>query len=316
MEKIILNVTEEFIGKRIDIFLQKNISDTSRAFIQKLIDNGNVLINKKNCNKSSLKLKGNEIIEITLPEEEVKEILPENIPLNIVYEDEDIAIINKPAGLTVHPAQDIVSGTLVNGLLFHFKTLANIEIEKVRPGIVHRLDKNTSGLIVIAKTDRASENLIEKFKTKDIKKTYIAICKGNFSEKSGRIENLIGRDPTERKRMAVVEINGKPAISNYQVIDEVQDFSLVKVHIETGRTHQIRVHMKYLNHPILGDDTYGNPSKIAKRQMLHAYFLEFNHPITNEPLKIFGELPDDFVEVAKKLKLNIDIIKENGDDDE
>lgn len=313
MEKIILNVDENFKGKRIDVFLQNNIFDKSRAFIQKLIDDNNITVNNKICSKSSLKLKGNEIIEVSIPEEIPKEILPENIPLNIVYEDNDIAIINKPANLTVHPAQDIISGTLVNGLLFHFSTLANIETDKIRPGIVHRLDKNTSGLIVIAKTNVAYEKLIDKFKTKDIKKTYIAICKGNFKEKSGRIENLIGRDPNERKRMAVVEINGKPAISNYEVIDEVQDFSLVKVNIETGRTHQIRVHMKYLNHPILGDDTYGSSSKLANRQMLHAYLLEFSHPITDEKLKIFGNLPADFLDVAKNLKLNINKIKENGD---
>ncbi len=313
MEKIILNVDENFKGKRIDVFLQNNIFDKSRAFIQKLIDDNNITVNNKICSKSSLKLKGNEIIEVSIPEEIPKEILPENIPLNIVYEDNDIAIINKPANLTVHPAQDIISGTLVNGLLFHFSTLANIETDKIRPGIVHRLDKNTSGLIVIAKTNVAYEKLIDKFKTKDIKKTYLAICKGNFKEKSGRIENLIGRDPNERKRMAVVEINGKPAISNYEVIDEVQDFSLVKVNIETGRTHQIRVHMKYLNHPILGDDTYGSSSKLANRQMLHAYLLEFSHPITDEKLKIFGNLPADFLDVAKNLKLNINKIKENGD---
>ena len=313
MEKIILNVDENFKGKRIDVFLQNNISDKSRAFIQKLIDDKNITVNNKICTKSSLKLKGNEIIEVSIPEEIPKEILPENIPLNIVYEDNDIAIINKPANLTVHPAQDIISGTLVNGLLFHFSTLANIETDKIRPGIVHRLDKNTSGLIVIAKTNIAYEKLIYKFKTKDIRKTYLAICKGNFKEKSGRIENLIGRDPNERKRMAVVEINGKPAISNYEVIDEVQDFSLVKVNIETGRTHQIRVHMKYLNHPILGDDTYGSPSKLATRQMLHAFLLEFSHPITDEKLKIFGNLPEDFLNVAKKLKLDVNKIKENGD---
>ena len=313
MEKIILNVDENFKGKRIDVFLQNNISDKSRAFIQKLIDDKNITVNNKICTKSSLKLKGNEIIEVSIPEEIPKEILPENIPLNIVYEDNDIAIINKSANLTVHPAQDIISGTLVNGLLFHFSTLANIETDKIRPGIVHRLDKNTSGLIVIAKTNIAYEKLIYKFKTKDIRKTYLAICKGNFKEKSGRIENLIGRDPNERKRMAVVEINGKPAISNYEVIDEVQDFSLVKVNIETGRTHQIRVHMKYLNHPILGDDTYGSPSKLATRQMLHAFLLEFSHPITDEKLKIFGNLPEDFLNVAKKLKLDVNKIKENGD---
>ena len=313
MEKIILNVDENFKGKRIDVFLQNNISDKSRAFIQKLIDDKNITVNNKICTKSSLKLKGNEIIEVSIPEEIPKEILPENIPLNIVYEDNDIAIINKPANLTVHPAQDIISGTLVNGLLFHFSTLANIETDKIRPGIVHRLDKNTSGLIVIAKTNIAYEKLIYKFKTKNIRKTYLAICKGNFKEKSGRIENLIGRDPNERKRMAVVEINGKPAISNYEVIDEVQDFSLVKVNIETGRTHQIRVHMKYLNHPILGDDTYGSPSKLATRQMLHAFLLEFSHPITDEKLKIFGNLPEDFLNVAKKLKLDVNKIKENGD---
>lgn len=313
MKELKFSAEEKFIGKRLDIFLQSMLEEMSRAGVQKLIEDGLVKVNGKDIKKAGTKLKGNEIVEVKIPEEEIPELKPENIPIDIVYEDEYIAVINKTSNMTVHPAQNIYTGTLVNALLYHFKSLSNINEDNIRPGIVHRLDKDTSGLIIIAKTNEAHEKLVEMFQSKNMKKTYIAICKGNFSQKSGRIENLIGRDPYERKRMAVVETNGKPAITNYEVIDEVQDFSLMKVNIETGRTHQIRVHMKFLNHPILGDSTYGSPSKLAERQMLHAYMLEFIHPVTKESIKVKGKLPGDFENIIKKLRFNREKITEIGE---
>ncbi len=313
MKELKFSAEEKFIGKRLDIFLQSMLEEMSRSGVQKLIEDGLVKVNGKDIKKAGTKLKGNEIVEVKIPEEEVPELKPENIPIDIVYEDEYIAVINKTSNMTVHPAQNIYTGTLVNALLYHFKSLSNINEDNIRPGIVHRLDKDTSGLIIIAKTNEAHEKLVEMFQSKNMKKTYIAICKGNFSQKSGRIENLIGRDPYERKRMAVVETNGKPAITNYEVIDEVQDFSLMKVNIETGRTHQIRVHMKFLNHPILGDSTYGSPSKLAERQMLHAYMLEFIHPVTKESIKVKGKLPGDFENIIKKLRFNREKITEIGE---
>ena len=314
MKELKFSAEEKFIGKRLDIFLQSMLEEMSRAGVQKLIEDGLVKVNGKDIKKAGTKLKGNEIVEVKIPEEEVPELKPENIPIDIVYEDEYIAVINKTSNMTVHPAQNIYTGTLVNALLYHFKSLSNINEDNIRPGIVHRLDKDTSGLIIIAKTNEAHEKLVEMFQSKNMKKTYIAICKGNFSQKSGRIENLIGRDPYERKRMAVVETNGKPAITNYEVIDEVQDFSLMKVNIETGRTHQIRVHMKFLNHPILGDSTYGTSSKLAERQMLHAYKLEFIHPITKENIKVVGKLPEDFENIIKKLKFDREKIMKIGEE--
>ncbi len=309
MNKFIFQSDETSLNKRLDIFLQNNLENTSRQAVQKLIEEKNVSLNSNTITKSSYKLKGNETIEVTIPIVLPKTIEKENIPLDIIYEDEHIGIINKPHNMTVHPAQDIYTGTLVNGLLYHFDSLSTANEDITRPGIVHRLDKNTSGLIVIAKTNEAYFKLIDMFKDKNMKKTYVTICKGNFKDKEGRLENLIGRDPLERKRMAVVEVNGKIAISNYTILDEVKDFSLVKVHIETGRTHQIRVHMKSLNHPILGDDTYGSASSLASRQMLHAYSLEFNHPITNEFIHIIAPLPEDMTSLLKKLNLDFDKVK-------
>lgn len=313
MKSLVFTATEEFKNKRLDVFLQGVLEDTSRAAVQKFIDEGCVEINGKKILKAGTKLKGNEEIKVDIPEKETPILKGENIPLDIIYEDKHIAVINKPSDMTVHPAQDNYSGTLVNALLYHFDTISNINEDNIRPGIVHRLDKDTSGLIIIAKTNEAHEKLVEMFQSKNMKKTYVAVCKGNFKDRTGRLENLIGRDPYDRKKMAVVEINGKEAITNYEVIDEVQDFSLLKVNIETGRTHQIRVHMKYLNHPILGDSTYGSPSKIIGRQMLHAYMLEFVHPITKENIKLKGEIPKDFQEVLKKLKLHREKIDEIGE---
>lgn len=307
-ERRVFKSEESDIGKRLDIFLQEKLGkETTRSFGAKLIDEGFVTVTGKSKIKSSYKLKGNEEIVVAFRESKVLDVVPENIPLNIIYEDRDIVIINKEPGVVVHPAHGNYSGTLVNGLMYHIKDLSSIN-GTIRPGIVHRLDKDTSGIIIIAKNDDAHSELSKMFKEKTMEKSYICICKGNFKEYSGRIENYIGRDPRDRKKMAVVEEGGKIAVSNYQVVDMVQNFSLVKVKIETGRTHQIRVHMKSLNRPIVGDSVYGNVNgnDSAKRQMLHAYNMKFKHPISGEFIDITAEIPEDFKAVAKRLGLDIE----------
>ncbi len=292
-------------GKRLDGFLSEKMKGYTKSYIQKLIEGELVEIIGKKKTRSGNKLKGNEKIKVTILEDEVLDIKSENIPLDIVYEDSFLVIINKPSNMVVHPASGHHQGTLVNAIMYHIKDLSTIS-GVIRPGIVHRLDKDTSGLIIIAKTNETHLKLTEMFKDRTIKKEYLAICKGNFKDKKGRLENHIGRDPKERKRMAVLRNSGKVAITNYEIIDEVDHFSLVKLGLETGRTHQIRVHMKYLNHSILGDSVYGKPSKKASRQMLHAYKLEFSHPITHEKVKVMGELPRDFREVMSNLELKLD----------
>lgn len=310
-EVIDINATPEDKGKRLDAFLQECIEGATKNYIQKLIDNENVLIKNIVASKCGIKIKGNEDIIINVPEDESIEAIPEDIPLEKIYEDEDIVIINKGPDMVVHPAHGNYKGTLVNALMFHIKDLSSIN-GVIRPGIVHRLDKDTSGIIIVAKNDKAHIKLSEMFKEKELEKTYICICKGNFKEKQGRIENLIDRHPKDRKKMAVVEEGGRIAISNYEVLQEVKGFSLVKVRIETGRTHQIRVHMRFLNHPILGDSTYGNTGEkdIAKRQMLHAYNLKFNQPVTGVELDIFAPLPQDMRDAAKKIGFDLDAVFE------
>lgn len=291
-------------NKRLDQYLKEQMPDYSRAYIQKMIKNGLVEIKGIKKVKTSYKLKENETIDVNIPENEELEVIAENIPLDIIYQDKDIAIINKTANMVVHPAPGNYNGTLVNAIMYHIKDLSGIN-GILRPGIVHRLDKNTSGLIIVAKNDLAHKELSEMFKIKTIKKTYIAIVNGKLKKKKGRIETLIGRNPKDRKKMAVVYRNGKNAITNYWVLDEKDDYSLLKVQIETGRTHQIRVHMKHIGHPILGDEVYGKTSKIANRQMLHAYKLEFVHPVTKNKMKLTGDIPEDFKDVLKELGLEL-----------
>lgn len=302
--KEILNLKAEIEdrGTRLDAFLSEKIEGYTKSYTQKLVENGLVEIIGKNTTRPGNKLKGNEEINVTMLEDEILDVVAEDIPLDIVYEDKHIVIINKKPNMVIHPAAGHHSGTLVNAIMYHIKDLSTIS-GVIRPGIVHRLDKNTSGLIIVAKTNEAHLKLTEMFKDKTIKKTYLAICKGNLKKKEGTIENQIGRDSKDRKKMTVVRDNGRTAITNYKVINEVEYFSLVEVDLETGRTHQIRVHMKYLNHSILGDDVYGKASKKADRQMLHAYKLEFNHPITGEKMEITGDLPEDFKKVMDDLGL-------------
>ena len=309
--KITVMVTFDEINERMDSFLSRK-TDFTRSRIQQLIKNGDITVNGKNSKnnkkiKSSYKIEENDRIEIFIPETEQAEIIPENIKIDIIYEDEDIAVINKKAGLVVHPAQGHYSGTLVNAILYHIKDLSGINGE-IRPGIVHRLDKDTSGLIVIAKNDKAHINLAKMFQEKKIKKTYLAILKGKLTKEKGRIVTQIGRDTDDRKKMTVIKGNdrGKEAITNYNVICSNELFTLVKVYIETGRTHQIRVHMKYMGYPILGDMVYGRKDS-EKRQMLHAYKLEFLHPVTEKPMKFISEIPEDFRKALKNIKLEFDL---------
>lgn len=304
--KLIIDVPDEETGERIDSFLSGK-TDFTRTRIQQLIKDRNITVNGKPT-KSSYKIEENDEIAIEVPEVETTEIKPENIKIDIVYEDSDIAVINKQAGLVVHPAHGHYSGTLVNALLYHIKDLSGINGE-IRPGIVHRLDKDTSGLIVIAKNDKVHTALTEMFQEKKIRKTYLAILKGKLNKSEGKIVTQIGRDKNDRKKMTVIDdaAKGKNAITNYRVISQNNLFTLVKVNIETGRTHQIRVHMRYLGYPILGDSVYGRKDN-EKRQMLHAYKLEFIHPITGHPMEFTGEIPKDFQKALKKSDLKIDEI--------
>lgn len=306
-ETITVQANENDKGKRIDSFLNEVIEDATRSYIQKIIDGGYVEITGKKTTKSGNKLKGTETIVVNLPEDETLDLVPEDIPLEIIYEDSDIVIINKAPNMVVHPAHGNYNGTLVNALLYHIKDLSTIN-GVIRPGIVHRLDKDTSGVIVVAKHNEAHTTLSDMFKEKTLEKTYVCIAKGIFKDKSGRIETLIGRDLRDRKKMAVVTENGKIAISNYEVLDESKNYSLVKVRIETGRTHQIRVHMKSLNHPILGDATYGNSTDGIDRQMLHAYRLKFTHPISKKEMVVTAPIPEDFKRAAKFAGLDIEKI--------
>ena len=304
--KLIIDVSDEETGERIDSFLSGK-TEFTRTRIQQLIKDKNITVNGK-ATKSSYKIEENDEIAIEVPEAETTEIKPENIKIDIVYEDSDIAVINKQAGLVVHPAHGHYSGTLVNAILYHIKDLSGINGE-IRPGIVHRLDKDTSGLIVIAKNDKVHTALTEMFQEKKIRKTYLAILKGKLNKIEGRVVTQIGRDKNDRKKMTVIDdvTKGKTAITNYKVVSQNNLFTLVKVNIETGRTHQIRVHMRHLGYPILGDSVYGRKDN-EKRQMLHAYKLEFSHPVTGHQMEFTGEIPEDFQNALKKSDLKIDEI--------
>ena len=304
--KLIIDVSDEETGERIDSFLSGK-TEFTRTRIQQLIKDKNITVNGK-ATKSSYKIEENDEIVIEVPEAETTEIKPENIKIDIVYEDSYIAVINKQAGLVVHPAHGHYSGTLVNAILYHIKDLSGINGE-IRPGIVHRLDKDTSGLIVIAKNDKVHTALTEMFQEKKIRKTYLAILKGKLNKTEGKVVTQIGRDKNDRKKMTVIDdiTKGKNAITNYKVVSQNNLFTLVKVNIETGRTHQIRVHMRHLGYPILGDSVYGRKDN-EKRQMLHAYKLEFLHPVTGHQMEFTGEIPEDFQKALKKSDLKIDEI--------
>lgn len=289
---------------RIDKYISEEIPDLSRNYIKQLIEAGNIKINNNIC-KASSKCTYNDVISIIYEEPKELDVLPENIPLNIVYEDNSIIIINKPKNMVVHPAAGHESGTLVNALLFHCNdSLSSINGIK-RPGIVHRIDQNTTGLLVICKNDKAHKILAEQLKEHSITRKYHAICYGTFKETTGTVNAPIGRHPVDRKKMAINNKNGREAITHYRVIKTLsQGYSYIECTLETGRTHQIRVHMASIGHPILGDDVYGpkNPKiKNLEGQTLHAKVLGFIHPDTNEYMEFDSDLPEYFENLLRKL---------------
>ncbi len=289
-------------GSRVDLYLTKEIEDISRVTVQRLIDESKILVNG-NRTKSSYKVQEND--KITVEEDKPKEIFlkAQNIPIEIIYEDGDIIVVNKPKGLVVHPANGNPDGTLVNAIMAICKdSLSGIGGE-IRPGIVHRLDKDTSGILIIAKNDRAHINLSEQIKNHEVKKTYIALVRGIVKENEATINMPIGRSPKDRKKMAVVK-NGKEAITHFKVLKRYDKYTLLEIKIETGRTHQIRVHLSQIGYPIVGDMTYSNGKNEWQimGQCLHAKSLQFKHPITNENIYLEAEIPNYFKTLLKELE--------------
>ena len=291
-------VSKEIAGKRLDASIPLLDSTISRSKGQTLIENEDVLVNGK-LEKASYKVKEGDIIEINY-EEFSLDAEPEDIPLDIRYEDDDVIVVNKPSGMVVHPANGHYSGTLVNGLLYHFKDLSNKD--SIRPGIVHRIDKDTSGLLMIAKNDLAHESLSKQLKDKTAFRKYICLVKGEVNVNKGKIDAPIGRSFKDRKLMAVVH-DGKPSVTHFEVIKRYPGFSLVTCLLETGRTHQIRVHMNYIGYPIVGDHQYGIGNIYGlDGQLLHATELSFVHPRTNEKITVQAELPDNFKQILNNLE--------------
>lgn len=302
MEEIVLKITEENNGERIDKYLSTVIEGKTRSFIQGLIADKAVTVNGKII-KSNYKLKSNDEIVIILPEPIELDVKAENIDLNIVYEDSDVIVINKPKNMVVHPAPGNYTGTLVNGLLYHCKDLSGIN-GVIRPGIVHRIDKDTTGILVIAKNDEAHNSLAKQFKDHSIKREYYALVEGRFSKESGTIDKPLGRNKKDRLKMDIVE-DGRRAVTHYEVLEQYdKGVSLIKCTLETGRTHQIRVHMASIGHPLVGDQTYGYKKQKFKieGQALHAKTLGFIHPTTGEYIEFTSDFPEYFEELIKKLR--------------
>ncbi len=295
-------VSEKDVKTRLDSFLYELDNSFTRSHYKNLIEEGHVLVNGKKV-KAGYALKLNDVVSVEMIPARPIETLPQNIPLDIVYEDEDLAVINKPKGMVVHPANGNWDGTLVNALLYNIKDLSGINGE-IRPGIVHRLDKDTSGLLVVAKNDFAHVALSKQIADKTCKRIYLALVIGNMPNDSGVVANYLGRDPKNRLRYAVVDNGGKYAETHYKVVTRYKDYSLVEFELKTGRTHQIRVHCKYLNHPIVGDDLYGGKSKFkTDGQMLHAYKLSFYHPRTNKYMEFEAQLPEYFQKILSNLQI-------------
>lgn len=303
-------VTDSHTGKRLDLFIAHHKPHISRNRIQHMINAGLILVNGK-TEKQGYKVKAGDKVTLALPERKTIHVSAENIPLNVIFEDEHMVVINKPAGLVVHPAPGNYTGTLVNALLFHYGSLPSVgkgELERERAGIVHRLDKDTSGVLVVARTPEALTALSAQFKNRMVQKKYVALVAGVIKKGSGTIETPIGRHVKERKKISVHTASPREAITLYRVKERFNDATLVEVEIKTGRTHQIRVHMAYFGHPVLGDRTYGGP-KVMKtrdisipRQMLHAESLSLFHPETGNPMTFIAPPPDDMIETISLLR--------------
>ena len=297
MEKIVADLE----NMRLDAYISSKETNLSRTNVQRLIEEGNILVNGQK-KKISYKVQIGDNIEINIPEAKETSIKAENIPVEVVYEDNDIIVVNKPKGMVVHPANGNPDGTLVNAIMAMCKgSLSGIGGE-IRPGIVHRLDKDTSGLLIVAKNDLAHINMSNQIKDRQVKKIYIALVKGNINENEATINMPIGRSTKDRKKMAVRK-NGKEAVTHFKVIKRYKDYTLLKVKIDTGRTHQIRVHMAEIGHPVVGDIVYskGKNEFGVEGQMLHAQSLDFKHPITGKEMHLEAKLPEYFEKVLEKL---------------
>ncbi|MCM0650397.1 RluA family pseudouridine synthase [Clostridium swellfunianum] len=301
MELIKFVVNENTKDVRLDVYLSKEMQDKSRAYIQNLIEEGKVTVNSS-VKKSNYKLKISDKIQIIVPEPAVLNIKPENIPLDILYEDKDVIVINKPQGMVVHPASGVYEGTLVNALLYHCKDLSGIN-GIARPGIVHRIDKDTSGVLVVAKNDFAHNHLALQFKEHSINRIYIALAEGVLKQEEGTIDAPLDRHPVDRIKIAVVK-DGRRAVTHYRVLERYKSNTLVECKLETGRTHQIRVHMSHINHPLVGDPVYGYKKQRFKLegQMLHAKLLGFIHPTTKEYMHFEASRPDYFEKILNILQ--------------
>lgn len=300
MERIVYLADQS--GERLDVFLVRQQPSLSRSHIQKLISDGNVEVDGI-FRKPNYKLRGEEQISFSLPEPEDIAMEPEQIPLDVIYEDEDIIVVNKARGMVVHPAAGISHGTLVNALLYHCRDLSGIN-GRIRPGIVHRLDKDTSGVMVAAKNDKAHLSLAEQIGKKTAKRIYQAIVYGNIREERGIIKGDIGRHPVDRKKMAIVHENGKPAVTEFRVLQRFGEYTLVECSLKTGRTHQIRVHMTHIGHPLVGDPKYGPKRKTAfaiQGQALHSISLELTHPTTGNRMFFEAPLPEDMEKILRAL---------------
>lgn len=305
-----LTVTDEQAGKRTDVLLSEALGIT-RSAAERLIESKNVHIDGKSVTKS-LKVSVGQLFEVEIPDPEPSEAVPEDIPLDIIYEDDDLIVINKPKGTVVHPAPGNTSGTLVNALLYHCGSTLSGVGGVIRPGIVHRIDKDTSGLLVVAKNDETHLALSEQLKTHTISRVYYAISVGNFGSETGTVNAPIGRHPTDRKKMAVIKSgkNAKEAITHYTVLEHFSGFTYIKCRLETGRTHQIRVHMSYIGHPLMGDTVYGGGKTkfevcnkaLLSGQCLHAGELEFIHPRSRALMHFEAPFPPYFLELLEKLR--------------
>lgn len=290
----------EDAGTRADVFLAAKLG-VSRSNMQKLLEDGRVKRGEKII-KANYKVRADEMFVVDIPEPEPIEAVPENIPLDIIYEDDDVVVLNKARGMVVHPAPGNYTGTLVNALLYHCSNLSGIN-SAIRPGIVHRLDKDTSGIMIVAKNDAAHISLSQQIQSKTAVRTYLAVVRGNIKTDSGTIETQIARDKTNRKKMAVVKEGGRDAITDYEVLERFGKYTLVRCKLRTGRTHQIRVHMEYLGYPLVGDPKY-SPMKTPfgiKGQALHSHTLEFTHPRTGERMKFEAPLPEDMHKIITRL---------------
>ncbi|HSD45540.1 MAG TPA: RluA family pseudouridine synthase [Pyrinomonadaceae bacterium] len=309
----VFEIATHEVGLRLDAYLASQIESWSRARLQRLIESEDVLVNGK-PSKPSYKLRENDEIEVELTASPAASFVPESIPIEIVYEDETLVVVNKPAGLVVHPAAGIQSGTLANALAYHFQQLPD-NGAGVRPGIVHRLDRDTSGLLVVAKTEAALEHLSDQFRDRTVFKSYVALVHGRVNTDTGRIDQPLARDPANRTRMAVVR-GGRTALSLYRVRQRFTRFTLLDVELKTGRTHQIRVHLAWLRHPVVGDETYGggrdNTIQDAKlrahvrnldRHFLHAEKLAFTHPQTNERIEFSSPLPAELAQLLTEIEV-------------